>query len=274
MLLVRHVLPFLGDKSLDKIYEYDVELLLQASRTKGLAPASCNRILALVRTVFNCAVRWNLLAKNPCAGVAAFSGAAVRDRYLTNKEMEAVVAELEARAERGLGARALQLLLYTGARKREILTARWENVDLEKRMIIVPNSKSGKTRYIPLSDEAVRIIANIPRPIWSPWLFENPLTGKALRSVYDVWDSVRKKLLLENVRIHDLRHSFASHLVNAGNSLYVVQRILGHQSPSVTMRYAHLDQEALLKAANMMPTFPASWSKAEKVGIITSSPKK
>lgn len=146
----------------------------------------------------------------------------------------------------------IKLLLYTGARKREILDARWENVDLKKRTLLVPLSKSGKPRRVTLSDAAVALLRSLPRTRSVPWVFFNPKTGKPPVSIFSAWDSIRKSVGLKDVRLHDLRHSFASFLVNNGRSLYEVQKLLGHHDPKVTMRYAHLATKTLVDATNVV----------------------
>jgi len=124
-------------------------------------------------------------------------------------------------------------------------------------------NKSGKTRYVPLSDSAIQLIENMPRIEGCAYSFANPQTKQPYTSIHYAWDSVRKRAGLADLRIHDLRHSFASFLVNGGRSIYEVQKILGHNQIRTTQRYAHLSQETLLEAAstamNSVPT-PASLS--------------
>lgn len=146
-------------------------------------------------------------------------------------------------------ASALRLLLLTGARKSEILRARWENVRTDLRLLIVPLSKSGRPRHIPLSAAAIAVLRALPRVPGRPWLFPGKAPGKPLSDLYPFWNRIRKELGLVGVRIHDLRHSYASFLVNSGHSLYEVQKLLGHSDPRTTMRYAHLGQAPLLAAA-------------------------
>ena len=152
---------------------------------------------------------------------------------------------------------AIRLLLLTGARKSEVLKARWEHVRLDLRLLIVPLSKSGKPRHIPLSDEAITVIRSIPRQQGLPWLFPGHAPGKPLSDLYLFWNRLRRELGLADVRIHDLRHTFASFLVNAGHSLYEVQKLLGHGDPRTTMRYAHLGQASLVAAAQTVSAYLA-----------------
>ena len=105
-------------------------------------------------------------------------------------------------------------------------------------------------RHVPLSDGAITILSTVPRSPKCPWTFANPETGKPYVSIFCSWNTVRKQAGLANLRIHDLRHSFASFLVNSGRSLYEVQKILGHTQIKTTQRYAHLSQDSLISAAN------------------------
>ena len=103
-----------------------------------------------------------------------------------------------------------------------------------------------------MSDAAVELLQGLPRVDDIPWVFFNPKTRKPPVSIFYAWDSIRAKVGLKDVRLHDLRHSFASFLVNSGRSLYEVQRLLGHHDPKMTMRYAHLSPGALIEAANVV----------------------
>ncbi len=160
-------------------------------------------------------------------------------------------------------AQALRLLLLAGARKNEILKARWEYVHLDLHMISVPISKSGKTRYIFLSDAARDILSSLKSRGKSPWVFPGRKPSKPLSDIFAYWKEVRNELNLADVRIHDLRHTFASFLVNAGHTLYEAQKMLGHADPRTTMRYAHLGQRALVTAAETVSRLLESKKSAE-----------
>jgi integrase len=110
-------------------------------------------------------------------------------------------------------------------------------------------TKLGKPRFVPMSDGVINLLESVPRHNCE-WVFPNPKTLKPYVSIYYSWDSARREAGLVDVRIHDLRHSYASFLVNAGRSLYEVQRLLGHTQIKTTQRYAHLSQDTLLAAAN------------------------
>ncbi len=251
----QHLSPTFGDRRLADIRRHEVEDWLHGLSEKGLAPATCNRILAVFKTICSLAeMRGTLPAgQSPCLGVSSFKIHTLRERYLTREEAQRLMRALE-KSERP-EALALRLLLLTGTRKSEILKARWEDVRLDLRLLIVPLSKSGKPRHIPLSDAAVRILRAMPRTPGNPWLFPGRAPGKPLSDLYLFWNRLRRELGLADVRIHDLRHTFASFLVNAGHSLYEAQKMLGHSDPRTTMRYAHQGQASLLAAAETVSGF-------------------
>jgi integrase len=142
------------------------------------------------------------------------------------------------------------MLVLTGARKREVLDAKWSDFDLERQSWRIPMCKTDKARHVPLSDGALQVLAQISRVEDVEYVFANPKTKLPYVSIFCSWNTARKQAGLADVRIHDLRHSFASFLVNAGRTLYEVQKILGHTQVKTTQRYAHLAQQTLVDAAN------------------------
>ena len=262
-ILRQHILPTFARHPLQDISRNDVEIWLGLLAAKGLAPATCNRILSVFKSVCSLAVIWGVLPVSPCMGIAPFPTRQLRERYLTQHEARRLLQALHGSPR--LEAKALQLLLLTGARKSEILKARWEHIHPEKHLLTVPLSKSNRPRHIVLSDEAVAIIRHLPRRPDCPWLFPGRTAGRPLSDIYLFWNHLRRQLNLADVRIHDLRHTFASILVNAGHSLYEVQHLLGHRDPRTTMRYAHLGHDSLLAAAGTVSIF------LENTSIATAS---
>jgi integrase len=174
-----------------------------------------------------------------------------RERFLTGPELRRLFQALDEEPNQTAAA-CTALLALTGARKGEALAMRWEGVDLPRRTWRVPRSKSGRTRHIPLSDSAVALLARQPRLPNVPWVFPGAIAGKPLENVRKCWDQVRAEAgLLPDTRIHDLRHSFASMLVNHGRPIYEVAEILGHNQLSTTKRYSHLQNDRLVEAANI-----------------------
>jgi len=145
----------------------------------------------------------------------------------------------------------ITFLILTGARKSEASQARWENINLQTGVWTVPLSKSGKPRYIPLSQAAIELLEK-RRVNGNEYVFPSPKTGRPLIHLYYPWDKIRKQAGISDVRIHDLRHNFASLLVNHGRSLYEVQKLLGHADISTTQRYAHLSQDTLKDATEIV----------------------
>jgi integrase len=143
-------------------------------------------------------------------------------------------------------------LLSTGCRLNEALRATWGQIDREKRVWRIPasNSKSKRVRSVPLNDSALDVLGQLDTEGRFEHLFINRRTGKCYGTIMKVWARLRKAAGLPHLRIHDLRHQYASFLVNSGRTLYEVQQILGHSDPSVTQRYAHLSSRSLQEAAN------------------------
>jgi integrase len=175
------------------------------------------------------------------------------ERYLSVEEAERLYGAV-CKSENSMLKYIVPMLILTGARKREVLDARWEDFDLGRRAWRIPISKSGKARHVPLSDGALALLATMPRNMDCKWAFANPETSKPYVSIFNAWNTARKSVGLSDVRMHDLRHSFASLLINSGRTLYEVQHILGHTQVKTTQRYAHLSQDTLLAAANSANT--------------------
>jgi integrase len=250
-LLRNHLLPVLGGKHLDEITKNDIITIHHGRRAAGAAPASANRLLVLLRCCFNLALKWEVagLTKNPTAGIPLLEENNKRERYLSMEEVrhlyDAVVASKSEMLKY-----IVPMLILTGARKREVLDARWEDFDLTRRLWRIPLCKTGKARHVPLSDGMLGLLQSIPRFDGCPFVVPNLKSRLPFVSIFVAWQTARKAAGLPDVRVHDLRHSYASFLINAGRSLYEVQRLLGHTQIKTTQRYAHLKPETLLDATN------------------------
>ncbi|TFW02466.1 site-specific integrase [Oxalobacteraceae bacterium OM1] len=249
-LLRNHVEPVWGKRYMDQIAKHDVIALITKQRHTH-KPGSCNRLLILLRYMFNLALRWEVpgVKANPTAGFPLLEENNKRERYLSREEAAVLYDQLN-RSENPMLKYIVPMLLLTGARRREVMDARWDDVDFQRRLWRIPVSKGGKARHVPLSDGAIRLLEQVPRLPDCCWIFPNPKTGKPFVSIFYAWNTARKHAGLADVRIHDLRHSFASFLINAGRSLYEVQKILGHTQVKTTQRYSHLAHETLVDAAN------------------------
>jgi integrase len=182
-----------------------------------------------------------------------------KQRFLTQSEIERLLLHCRASTHPFL-CLVVELLLLTGARVGEARTARWRDIDLDKRLWTVPRSKNGRSRRIVLSAAAVNVVQRtrersdqLMLPVKpDAYLFTNPLTLTAYHSYYAAWFKVRDAAGLSDLRIHDLRHTFASLLVNKGVSLYEVQTLLGHSSVQMTQRYAHLAPDRLQQRTELV----------------------
>ena len=247
-----HVLPRLGRLFLDEITTERIFEIVAAMRGDEYAPGTVGRVIVILRYLFNLARKWNVLgaSENPAAGIPVPPDVQ-RNRFLDTLEIKKLV-EVLVSDENQVAAKAILLLLLTGARRNEITHARWEHVDLEASTLFVPLSKSGKSRYVVLNADAVAVLKSIPRLLGNPYVFPSPVTGRPSASPYFPWHRIRTKAGLGDVRLHDLRHSFASALVNDGKDLYTVQRLLGHANAKATQRYSHLSRKTLAEAAETM----------------------
>lgn len=243
-----HVLPNLGRLFLDEITTERIIDIVAKMQDDGYAPGTIARVIVILRFLFNLARKWSVLrtSENPAAGIPVPPDVE-RNRFLSPEETSRLVASIEA-DENITAAKAIRLLLLTGARRNEVTHAKWEHVDWEKGTLLVPMAKSGKPRIITLSSSALALLASVKKLQGNPYIFPSPITGRPSASIYFPWNRIRKRAGLSDVRLHDLRHSFASYLVNAKKDLYVVQKLLGHSHARSTQRYAHLTTGTLSEA--------------------------
>jgi integrase len=249
--LKNHILPEFGACFLDQITQTDIVQFHCAMRSKGYAAVTCNNAVIMIRYMYNLAKKWNIKGTdhNPATGITLFEVNNQRERYLTRSEVQSIKEAIKESENTQLKY-IVELLLFTGCRKRELLDAKWEHFDIERRIWRIPTSKSGKLRHVPLSDAVVEILESVPRFEGCPYVLPNPQTQKPFNTIYYSWNTARNRADIPDLRMHDLRHSFASFLINSGRSLYEVQNILGHSQLSTTQRYAHLSQKTLIAAAN------------------------
>jgi len=246
-----HLQPRFGNIHLDEISHQAVYEFHHALLAGGYAKATCNRALVLLKLLYNLGRRWKIpgTETSPCMDVPHFVANNSRERFLTSEETKLLLTELE-KSDNPQLKNIVAILILTGARKRELLDARLNDIDTERCIWTIPLSKSGKARHIPLSDAALSVLTQLPRWDGCPYLVPNPKTLKPYTCFYRAWDTARKNVGLSEVRIHDLRHSAASFLINANISIFEVSKILGHSQIKTTQRYAHLSQDTLLAAVN------------------------
>ncbi len=220
-------------------------------RTDGISEASADHIAKLLRRICTVACESGLLSTNPFSRFKLFNPDNRRERYLSADELKRLVTVLNEDPKNPTSMLFL-FLLSTGVRLNEAVCARWDQIDREQRVWRIPaaNSKSKRSRVVPLNDTALGVLDCLDTEGRHEYLFVNKRFEKKFTNVNKPWQAIREKASLPGLRIHDLRHAMASMLAQSGRSLYEIQHILGHASPLVTQRYAHLSQQTLHDASN------------------------
>lgn len=245
----KHLKPKWGKLRLTEIHQQDIAKWLAEMADEGFAPATVLKMRMFLQRAFELALKWDTpgLTKNPCKGLPNRPLNNARTRFLSAAEAERLRKAVEASPNKQLK-HIVGLLLLCGFRVSELLTARWEHIDLERRQFLVPMSKSGRARHVPLSQAAIDIIQALPKFDKCPYLVPNPKTKLPFVSIKRVWAGAIKQANLPGLRIHDLRHSCASLMINSGIDLYSVSKILGHADFRSTTRYSHVSNDTLLAA--------------------------
>jgi integrase len=263
-----HIKPLLGSKRVDAIMRADIERLLidvKAGKTAAAEPTRAERkpgslaqggagvaaqCVTLMGTMLAFAVNRGLRPDNPAHGIKK---PAVRklQRFLSDQEFARLAAALaaeEAASGNPFPAAIIRLLILTGCRRSEIVNLRWEHVSIDHGCLLLPDSKTGrKTVY--LNAPALAVLAGLPRPVGNPYVLAGDRDGQPYAGIDKVWYRVRAAAELPDVRLHDLRHSFASIGARAGLGLPVIGALLGHKHASTTQGYAHLSADPV-RAAN------------------------
>lgn len=258
-----HILPLLGSRTVLEITPEDIDDFKRKVRDGATrrpaavaangrhgrpvqgGPGAANRCLEALSKMFNLAEDkwgWRPRQSNPCYRIVHYPKRQ-NQRFLSSAEIDrlgATLAAVEADGSECAGAlAALRLLLLTGARLREIIHLEWDWVDIERQIVNLPDSKTGQ-RPLFLNPAAVELLAGIPRVPDSRFVIAGDEPGQPLRDLQGPWRRIRKLAGIERVRIHDLRHTFASLAASSGASLPMIGKLLGHTQPRTTQRYAHL----------------------------------
>ncbi len=238
--------PMIGEMRVSEVQRKDITTLHHGLREK---PYQANRVLALLSKMFNQAEVWGWRqdGSNPCRHVKRYKEHQ-RERFLSEEETVRLGEVLrEAEDEMPSAVAAFRLLLLTGCRMSEIRDLKWENV--KEDCIELPDAKTGG-RVVPLGPEARTVLSAIPREDDNPWVIAGKLPGSHLTNLQRPWRRIRERAELEDVRIHDLRHSFASRALALGESLTMIGKLLGHTQVQTTARYAHLARDSMQTAAS------------------------
>ena len=228
IMLAKHIVPALGEL---KVAEVERKHILAFHYELREKPTVANRALEMLVKMFNLAEAWELRppGKNPCRFVRRYKVQAQHERFLTPGELHRLGRVLDAAPAERLssrhGATAIRLLVLTGCRRNEILGLRWEDVDFEAGELRLRDTKTG-ARVVPLTP--AEVLENLPRVPGNPWVFPGRKRGTHQRNINDSWDRIRKRAGLDGVRLHDLRHTFASRALAMGESLSMIGKLLGH----------------------------------------------
>ncbi|MCP4898878.1 MAG: site-specific integrase [bacterium] len=228
---LRPFVAFIAPKRIDEVTTWDIERH-KARRRQVVSPATVNRELAVFRHLFNMARKWGYDVDNPMADVRMFKVDQTTIRVLDDNE-ERALFKAAAHHLRPV----LVVALNTGLRRGELLSLRWEQVDLFEKVITVKHSKSGKVRHVPINDIAFEYLRTIPGgydkgPVFT-W------AGNSITSIKTAFNAAVRRAGIPPLRFHDLRHTFATRLVLAGVDLPTLQELMGHASITTTRRYAH-----------------------------------
>lgn len=240
----------------------------------GVQPASINREIACFRHMYNKAVEWGYGKMNPVNGVKMLKEPPGRIRYLETAEIDRLLKAVDC-LKRGCGQYLrpiVVLAINTGLRKSEILRLKWKNVDFKERKIIITRSKNNEIRAVPINDTLFKELKRISRHPESDYVFcdKNDVPYGNIRKSFD---GALKLAKIGDFHFHDLRHTFASHLVMKGSDLRTVQQLMGHKDIKMTMRYSHLSeahlQEAVSKLDALWTPYGHQGDKQEKLSRVT-----
>ena len=251
-----HILPAFGLKNMVEIKKSEIITLhSNMVQKKKLAPATANKVLIFISHAFNVAMQLEIkgIEVNPASKIKPYLLNNAREKYLTKEEAARLIEVINQTQQNIHLKYIIPMLILTGARRGEVLKAKHEDFNLNQLCWTIPTSKSGKKRVLPITPQLLELYKSIPKDD-TPYLFASAKSKKPYVTIYVSWNSARTRAGLKDLRMHDLRHSFASALVNNGRSLYEVQTLLGHSTSKMTQRYAHLSNENLMKAASCAET--------------------
>ena len=264
-----YIVPRLGRRPIGDIKRQDIAKLHHELASK---PYQANRTLALLSKFFNWAEKHGLRpdGSNPCRHIDKYRESR-RERFLSEAELARLgdalrEAEKDSRATPWAIA-AIRLLIFTGARLSEILTLKWDHVDEDHGLFLLPDSKTGK-KAIRFNAPARQVLEGVPRLEGNPFVICGERSGQHLVNLQKPWRRIRKAAGLDDVRIHDLRHSFASVGASSGQSLIIIGKMLGHSQPATTARYAHLADDPVKAASDAVGARIAAAMDSDKLGDV------
>ena len=267
----RIILPRLGSKKVSAVRSRDIHALHVSMKEM---PHQANRVLALASKMFSLAMNWGWRSDNPVRGIERYHEER-RERWLSDDELSRLLSALSAHPNQR-AANAVRFQLLTGARIGEVLAMRWSDVDLTRGVWIKPShhTKQKRTEHLPLSAPALALLSAMREQgdASDRFLFPGDAPDKPLQGIRKFWRRITEQVGLEDYRLHDNRHTHASHLVSSGLSLEIVGRLLGHTNPLTTKRYAHLADDPLRAAAERFGSKMEALGDVRKAEIVPPKP--
>lgn len=244
----KYLIPEFGTCRIDEVTPHAIETYLAKLRAR-LAPASVDRLRLVMNRGYKLAKGWRLPGSdlNPVEAVARPKYDNKRTCLLSPKKAERLLSEC-GKSENTMLKLIVQFALATAARKREILDAKFEHVNLDRCEWLIPHTKNGHPRVVPLSAAAMAVVKALPRKEGCEWMFANPATGKPYNTIKRAWKTATDDAGLPGMHFHDLRHAAIGAMVSNNVSLHVAGKIAGHLRPESTARYAAI-ADATLAAA-------------------------
>ena len=251
LMLQKHIVPRLGTLHVSEVERDILKFQFELSDL----PTVSNRCVDILVKMFNLAEQWEMRppGRNPCKSVRRYKVDSRKERFLTPAELARLGRTLDIAPAKRLASRhaaaAIRLLVLTGCRRNEIMGLAWDDLDFEAGEMRLRDSKTGG-RIVPMPPAAAEVLGALPRFEGNPWVFPGRKKGTRQVNINDSWDRVRRHAKLDGVRLHDLRHTFASRALALGESLPMIGKMLGHRKVQTTARYAHLARDSVKASAS------------------------
>jgi integrase len=231
--------------------------------SKGNKPATVNRLIATLKHCLHKGYQWEMLSEETLKRVRRVKLLPENNRrlrYLSREECQALID-----ACKGVTKAIVITALNTGMRKSEILNLKWDQVDIKHGFLLINRIKNGERREIPINQTLREALQALPRRLDVPYVFYDPATGKPYQDIKRSFNTALRRAGIKDFHFHDLRHTFASHLVMSGVDITTVKELLGHKTLTMTLRYAHLAPSHKLKAVDILNNTLNGKSSAQKL---------
>ena len=242
-----YLIPYFGNLRLSQINKNKLRKLMFDMECK---PVMANKAHNLLSHMFNIAIEWGLLNENPIKGIKKYPEER-RNVFLNFEQIEELINVLNK--DGSISAKAIKMMILTGARKSEVLNATFDQFDLINHYWNKPyhSTKQRKTHTVPMSDKVIEIVTSLRKQQNGQYLFAN-FKGQPMQDIKKKWQKIRLEINMPHLRLHDLRHSFASFMANKGIPVRLISELLGHSNIQTTLRYAHVFDKILKKAVNLI----------------------